>query len=75
MTLLVYRSLTYREFIEATFGAVRTTAMVLMVIGSAYSRLPFFDDNGQSVLGQPGVEHLEYDLSNLGAHRARARRW
>ncbi len=35
VTLLVYRSLTYREFIEATFGAVRTTAMVLMVIGSA----------------------------------------
>ncbi|MFZ0099121.1 MAG: TRAP transporter large permease [Gemmobacter sp.] len=35
VTLLVYRTLSFSEFVEATFGAVRTTAMVLMVIGSA----------------------------------------
>lgn len=37
VTLLVYRSLTFAEFVEATKGAVRTTAMVLMVIGCAAS--------------------------------------
>ncbi len=35
VTVLVYRTLTWHEFVEATFGAVRTTAMVLMVIGCA----------------------------------------
>lgn len=37
VTLLVYRSLSFAEFVEATKGAVRTTAMVLMVIGCAAS--------------------------------------
>jgi tripartite ATP-independent transporter DctM subunit len=32
---LVYRQLGWNDFIEATHGAVRTTAMVLMVIGAA----------------------------------------
>ncbi|HRK25466.1 MAG TPA: TRAP transporter large permease [Beijerinckiaceae bacterium] len=31
----VYRGLGWKEFIEATHGAVRTTAMVLLVIGAA----------------------------------------
>ena len=35
VTVLVYRTLSFKDFVEATFGAVRTTAMVLMVIGSA----------------------------------------
>ncbi len=35
VTLLVYRSLGWTEFVEATKAAVRTTAMVLMVIGCA----------------------------------------
>ncbi|MEI4488844.1 TRAP transporter large permease [Frigidibacter sp. MR17.14] len=35
VTLLVYRSLSWFDFKEATLAAVRTTAMVLMVIGSA----------------------------------------
>lgn len=35
VTTLVYRSLDWREFVAATLGAVRTTAMVLMVIGCA----------------------------------------
>jgi tripartite ATP-independent transporter DctM subunit len=35
VTLLVYRELGWRDFIEATHGAVRTTAMVLLVIGTA----------------------------------------
>ncbi|WP_126979308.1 TRAP transporter large permease [Frigidibacter oleivorans] len=35
VTLFVFRTLTWPEFVEATFGAVRTTAMVLLVIGSA----------------------------------------
>ncbi|NIZ12311.1 TRAP transporter large permease [Phaeobacter sp. HF9A] len=35
VTLLVYRSLTWSAFIAATIAAVRTTAMVLMVIGCA----------------------------------------
>ena len=35
VTALVYRSLPLSEFIEATKGAVRTTAMVLLVIGCA----------------------------------------
>jgi tripartite ATP-independent transporter DctM subunit len=35
VTLLVYRTLSFKEFVAATKGAVRTTAMVLMVIGSA----------------------------------------
>ncbi len=35
VTTLVYRTLTFKAFVEATLGAVRTTAMVLLVIGSA----------------------------------------
>lgn len=37
ITFFVYRSLSWHDFIEATFAAVRTTAMVLMVIGCAAS--------------------------------------
>ncbi|SNR28286.1 TRAP transporter large permease [Puniceibacterium sediminis] len=37
VTLLVYRTLSWHDFVEATFAAVRTTAMVLMVIGCAAS--------------------------------------
>ena len=48
VTFLVYRSLSWSDFKEATFAAVRTTAMVLMVIGCAaafgwllaYTRVP-----------------------------------
>lgn len=35
VTTLVYRSLDWHAFVAATLGAVRTTAMVLMVIGCA----------------------------------------
>ena len=35
VTILVYRTLNWSEFVAATKGAVRTTAMVLMVIGCA----------------------------------------
>ncbi|MDO5640982.1 MAG: TRAP transporter large permease [Paracoccus sp. (in: a-proteobacteria)] len=35
ITALVYRSLPFSEFVEATKGAVRTTSMVLLVIGCA----------------------------------------
>ncbi len=35
VTFFVYRSLSWSDFVEATFSAVRTTAMVLMVIGCA----------------------------------------
>ena len=35
VTFFVYRSLSWHDFIEATMAAVRTTAMVLMVIGCA----------------------------------------
>ncbi|XDA97629.1 TRAP transporter large permease [Sulfitobacter sp. LCG007] len=35
VTLVVYRSLGWHDFVEATLAAVRTTAMVLMVIGCA----------------------------------------
>lgn len=37
VTALVYRELTFRDFVHATLGAVRTTAMVLLVIGTASS--------------------------------------
>ncbi|AUH34338.1 TRAP transporter large permease [Paracoccus tegillarcae] len=37
VTFFVYRSLSWHDFVEATFAAVRTTAMVLMVIGCAAS--------------------------------------
>ncbi|MEM1287843.1 MAG: TRAP transporter large permease [Pseudomonadota bacterium] len=37
VTLLVYRSLTWKAFAAATLGAVRTTAIVLLVIGMAAS--------------------------------------
>jgi tripartite ATP-independent transporter DctM subunit len=37
VTVLVYRQMSWRDFLEATFGAVRTTAMVLLVIGCAAS--------------------------------------
>lgn len=37
VTILVYRQLTWSAFVEATLGAVRTTAMVLLVIGTAGS--------------------------------------
>jgi len=35
ITVLVYRQLGWDDFVEATLGAVRTTAMVLLVIGTA----------------------------------------
>jgi len=35
VTIFVYRQLTWTAFVEATLGAVRTTAMVLLVIGTA----------------------------------------
>lgn len=37
VTLLVYRSMGWRNFVRATLGAVRTTAMVLLIIGTAAS--------------------------------------
>lgn len=37
VTFFVYRSLGWKDFVEATKAAVRTTAMVLMVIGCAAS--------------------------------------
>lgn len=48
VTLLIYRSMSWHDFVAATLGAVRTTAMVLLVIGSAatfgwllaYTRVP-----------------------------------
>ena len=35
VTLVVYRSLSWSDFVAATVGAVRTASMVLLVIGSA----------------------------------------
>ncbi|MGU9980775.1 TRAP transporter large permease [Phreatobacter sp. HK31-P] len=35
ITVVVYRQLNWDSFVEATLGAVRTTAMVLLVIGTA----------------------------------------
>ena len=37
ITLLVYREMSWRDFVEATLAAVRTTAMVLLIIGTAAS--------------------------------------
>src|SRR5690606_5883031 len=37
VTLLVYRSLTWSEFVHSVLGAVRTTSMVLFIIGAAAS--------------------------------------
>ncbi|MCA3630270.1 MAG: TRAP transporter large permease [Methylobacterium sp.] len=37
ITVFVYRSLNFEGFVQATLGAVRTTAMVLLVIGAASS--------------------------------------
>jgi tripartite ATP-independent transporter DctM subunit len=37
VTLIVYRQMTWKAFVEATLGAVRTTAMVLLIIGTAAS--------------------------------------
>jgi len=37
ITVFVYRTMSWQDFVEATSGAVRTTAMVLMVIGCASS--------------------------------------
>jgi tripartite ATP-independent transporter DctM subunit len=35
VTLFVYRAMTWKAFVEATLGAVKTTAMVLLIIGTA----------------------------------------
>jgi tripartite ATP-independent transporter DctM subunit len=35
VTVIVYRGMSFEGFLEATLGAVRTTAMVLLVIGAA----------------------------------------
>jgi len=35
ITLFVYRRMTWNDFVHATQGAVRTTAMVLLIIGTA----------------------------------------
>jgi tripartite ATP-independent transporter DctM subunit len=37
VTLLVYRSLSWSEFVHSVVGAVRTTSMVLFIIGAAAS--------------------------------------
>jgi tripartite ATP-independent transporter DctM subunit len=37
VTVLVYRRMNWKEFVHATMGAVRTTAMVLLIIGTAAS--------------------------------------
>lgn len=37
VTLFIYRSLGWTSFVHATLGAVRTTAMVLLIIGTAAS--------------------------------------
>jgi tripartite ATP-independent transporter DctM subunit len=37
ITVFAYRTMRWREFVEATLAAVRTTAMVLLVIGCAAS--------------------------------------
>lgn len=37
VTMLVYRSMGWSNFVHATLGAVRTTAMVLLIIGTAAS--------------------------------------
>ncbi len=37
VTLLIYRQLDWTAFVHATLGAVRTTAMVLLIIGTAAS--------------------------------------
>ncbi|MEO3997396.1 TRAP transporter large permease [Mesorhizobium sp. CAU 1732] len=37
VTLVVYRSMGWQNFVAATIGAVRTTAMVLIIIGTAAS--------------------------------------
>ncbi len=37
VTVFVYRDLNFEDFVQATLGAVRTTAMVLLVIGAASS--------------------------------------
>jgi tripartite ATP-independent transporter DctM subunit len=37
VTLFVYRSMSWNDFVHATIGAVRTTAMVLLIIGTAAS--------------------------------------
>lgn len=35
VTVLVYRSMNWDQFVASTLGAVRTTAMVLLIVGSA----------------------------------------
>ncbi len=35
VTVLVYREMDWNGFVHATLGSVRTTAMVLLVIGTA----------------------------------------
>ncbi|MET0170803.1 MAG: TRAP transporter large permease [Agrobacterium vaccinii] len=35
VTVLIYRQLSWKDFVHATMGAVRTTAMVLLIIGCA----------------------------------------
>ncbi|MBW9114717.1 TRAP transporter large permease [Rhizobium cauense] len=35
VTVLVYRQMSWADFVHATMGAVRTTAMVLLIIGTA----------------------------------------
>jgi len=37
VTLLIYRSMSWHNLLHATLGAVRTTAMVLLIIGTAAS--------------------------------------
>ena len=37
VTFAVYRQLTWKNFVAATLGAVRTTAMILLIIGTAAS--------------------------------------
>jgi tripartite ATP-independent transporter DctM subunit len=53
VTVFVYREMGWRDFVEATLGAVRTTAMVLLVIGcaSAFGWLMAFLQVPQAMIG------------------------
>lgn len=50
VTITIYRTMNWRDFVEATVGAIRTTAMVLFIIGAAssfgwlmaYMKVPFY---------------------------------
>ena len=74
VTALVYRSMSWRDFVHATQQAVRTTAMVLLIIGTAAAfssddTAPTIDIESRSARRQDALGAMAWAAPGLGGSR------